>query len=87
MAKLSEITGGICARFDVFPESIQWQGVGKREFKPDGKTYVYLDEKVIVGEIDIFCFKCGISGVVYASLSDSSKGKKYNKKERVHPCK
>jgi hypothetical protein len=84
--KLSEINAAICSHFDVFPESIKWCGIGTREFKPDGKTFVYLDDKITVGEIDIFCFKCLTSGIVYASIADPSEEKKMPKKERISPC-
>jgi hypothetical protein len=84
--KLSEVTGAICARFEVFPESIQWQGVGKREFRTEAGTFVYMDDKITVGDVDIYCFKCGISDVVYASIADPVSEKKVPK-ERVYPCK
>jgi hypothetical protein len=86
MAKLSKINAAICSRFDVFPESIKWCGIGTREFKPDGKTFVYLDDKITVGEIDIYCVKCLSSGKIYASIADLENEKKVPK-ERVSPCK
>jgi esterase/lipase superfamily enzyme len=86
MVKLSEVNGAICSRFEVFPESIQWQGVGKREYRTEAGTFVYLDDKITVGEVDIYCVKCLTSGKVYASIADTARERKPSK-EKVRPCK